>query len=388
MPEPPRPRRGRHLLGVTATAAVAVAVGAGAALAIQQYSGHSAGGATATSTTVLSAAQVASRVDPALVDVTSTLGYQQATAKGTGIVLSSDGLILTNNHVINGATSITITDVGNGKTYKATVVGYDESNDIAVLRATGASGLTTASLGNSSTVSAGNSVVALGNAGGVDGTPSVATGTVVALDQSITASDESSGTSEQLTGLIESNAGIQPGDSGGPLVNVHGQVVGVNTAASSGYQFSGPGGNGGGFGFPGGTSGGSSGSGSTTQGYTIPINQALSIARQIEAGDASASVHIGTTAFLGIEIDSSQSGSGSSGGVEIAGARSGTPAASIGLAQGDIITSVAGTAVGSGTSVGQVLAGHHPGDKVSVSWTDVNGQSHTATVTLAAGPAA
>jgi S1-C subfamily serine protease len=367
---------------MAATAAVALAVGAGVTIAVQQASSPQ-GSATATSTTTLSAAQIASRVDPAIVDVTSTLGYQSATAKGTGIVLSSDGLILTNNHVINGATAITVTGVGNGKTYKATVVGYDEAADIAVLRASGASGLTTASLGNSSTVQVGNSVVALGNAGGVDGTPSVASGTVTALNQSITASDESSGTSEQLSGLIQSNAGIQPGDSGGPLVNAYGQVIGVDTAASSGYQFSGPGGNGsGGWG---GDGSGSSGTGSTTQGYTIPINTALSIARQIEAGDGSGTVHIGATAFLGVGVNASQSGGS---GVQIAGVTSGTPAAGIGLAQGDVITSVAGTAVGSGTSIQQVLEGYHPGDKVSVSWTDTAGQSHTATVTLATGPAA
>ena len=395
MPEPPRPRRGRHLLGITATAAVAVAVGAGSALAIQQVSGHASGGAADTSTTVLSSAQIASRVDPSLVDVTSTLGYQEATAKGTGIVLSSDGLILTNNHVINGATSITVTDIGNGKTYKATVVGYDESHDIAVLRASGASGLTAATFGDSSTVGVGNTVVALGNAEGLDGTPSMAPGTVVALDQSITASDESSGTSEQLSGLIESNAGIEPGDSGGPLVNDHGQIIGVDTAASSGYEFSGNGGNGfGGLGSSG-TGTGSDSTGSTTQGYTIPINEALSIAKQIEAGTASSTVHIGSTAFIGVEIESSQgsqsgfgSSEGESEGVEIAGASSGSPAASIGLTQGDVITSVAGTAVGSGTSIEQVLEGYHPGDKVSISWTDVDGESHTATATLASGPAA
>ena len=98
--------------------------------------------------------------------MTSTLGYQQATAKGTGIVLTSNGEILTNNHVINGATSVSVTDIGNGKTYKATVVGYDESKDVAVLQLTGASGLTVANLGDSSTVGVGNSVVALGNAEG------------------------------------------------------------------------------------------------------------------------------------------------------------------------------------------------------------------------------
>ena len=387
VPEPPRRRRGRHALGLTATAVVALAAGAGAGVALSHGSSPS-GNATATSKTVLSTPQIASRVDPAIVDVTSTLGYQNGKAMGTGIVLTSNGEILTNNHVINGATSISVTDIGNGKTYKATVVGYNESHDIAVLQLSGASGLTTATTGNSSTVQVGDNVVALGNAGGVGGTPSVAAGSVTALNQSITASDEGSGTSEQLSGLIETNADIQAGDSGGPLVNSHGQVIGIDTAASSGYQFGGNGLGGNGNGFGGFGDNGSSGSGqtSTTQGFTIPINTALSIARQIEAGQASSTVHIGETAFLGVGIASSDQQSGT--GVTIAGAQSGTPAADAGLTAGDVITSVAGQTVSSGTSIQQVLERYHPGDKVSIAWTDTSGQSHTATVTLATGPAA
>ena len=387
VPEPPRRRRSRHALGLTATAVVALAAGAGAGVALSHGSSPS-GNATATSKTVLSTSQIASRVDPGLVDVTSTLGYQGAKAMGTGIVLTSNGEILTNNHVINGATSVSVTDIGNGKTYKATVVGYDVSQDIAVLQLSGASGLTTATTGDSSMVKVGDSVVALGNAGGVGGTPSVAAGSVTALNQSITASDEGSATSEQLSGLIETNADIQAGDSGGSLVNSYGQVIAVDTAASSGSNFqmgNGFGGNGNGFG-DNGSSNSNSGQASTTQGYAIPINTALSIARQIEAGQASSTVHLGTTAFLGVGIaDSSQQGSS---GVTIAGAESGTPAANAGLTQGDVITSVAGQAVSSGTSIQQVLGAHHPGDKVSIAWTDTSGQSHTATVTLANGPAA
>src|SRR6516164_2818566 len=239
VPEPPR-RPHRHVLGLTATAVVALAVGAGAGVAVASHGSTPTGTATATSKTQLSTAEIARRVSPGLVDVTSTLGYAGATAKGTGIVLTSNGEILTNNHVINGATSVTVTDVGNGKTYKATVVGYDESHDIAVLQASGASGLTTATTGDSSTVKVGDKVVALGNAGGVGGAPSVAAGSVTALNQSITASDESSGTSEQLTGLLQTNADIQAGDSGGSLVNGYGQVIGVDTAASSSFQFGNP----------------------------------------------------------------------------------------------------------------------------------------------------
>jgi S1-C subfamily serine protease len=202
--------------------------------------------------------------------------------------------------------------------------------------------------------------------------------------------------------LIETNADIQAGDSGGPLVNAHGQVIGVDTAASSNSggssdPFGGSGGSSdpfGGFGGSGDNGSSNSGQQTTTQAFAIPINTALSIANQIESGHASATVHIGTTAFLGVEIaPTGQQGSGSFGssgssGVQIAGVQSGTPAAAAGLSQGDVITSVAGQSVNSGTDIQQVLASHHPGDKVSISWTDAYGQSQTATVTLAAGPAA
>jgi S1-C subfamily serine protease len=395
-PEPPRRPRGRHALGLTATAVVALAIGAGAGIGLSQGAAPS-GSATATSKTTLTTAQIASRVDPGLVDVISTLGYEDAKAYGTGIVLTSNGEILTNNHVVNGATSVSVIDIGNGKTYTASVVGYDESSDVAVLQLSGASGLTTATTGNSSTVKTGDDVVALGNAGGADGTPSVAAGTITALDQSITASDESSGTSEQLSGLLETNADIQAGDSGGPLVNAYGQIIGMDTAASSGFQFgNGNSGNGngyggygnGGYGGYGNGDNGSSNSGqtSTTQGYAIPIDTALSIASQIEAGQASSTVHIGATAFLGLEIAGSDEQASS--GVTLEGVASGTPAANAGLGQGDVVTSIAGQSVSTGTDIQKILVGLHPGDKVSIGWTDPYGQSHTATVTLASGPTA
>ena len=376
------------MLGLTATAIVAAGVGAGAAIGLSH--GSSSGSASSTSKEVLSTSQIASKVDPGLVDVKSTLGYQGAESLGTGIVLTANGEILTNNHVINGATSISVTDIGNGKTYKATVVGYDESQDIAVLQLSGASGLATATIGNSSTVAVGDSVVGLGNAGGVGGTPSVASGSVTALNQSITASDQSSGSSEQLSGLIQTNADIQSGDSGGPLVNSNGAIIGIDTAASTNYQFGGYGGGYGGayggYGSQGSTGSSSSGSGSTTEGFAIPINTALSIAKEIESSQASSTVHIGATAFLGVGIASTQP-SGEQG-VLITGTASGTPAAAAGLTANDLITSVAGKPVTSGTDIQNILIGYHPGDKVSIAWTDATGQSHSATITLATGPAA
>ena len=227
-------------------------------------------------------------------------------------MLSSNGVILTNNHVIDGATSISVTDVGNNKTYTASVVGYDRTKDIAVLQLHNASGLQTATLGNSSNASVGEDVVGIGNAGGTGGTPSAVGGTVTALNQSITASDDGDGTSEQLSGLIETNADIQPGDSGGSLVNTSGDVIGMDTAASAGTSFE----------FNGQSSG--------TQGFAIPIDTALSIARTIEAGSGSSTVHIGETAFLGVEINApSSSSSGESGGEMVAASEAssvGTPA--------------------------------------------------------------
>jgi S1-C subfamily serine protease len=323
---------------------------------------------------------IAAAVDPALVDINVSLGYQSGQAAATGIVLNSSGLVLTNNHVVDGATSLNATDVGNGQTYSATVLGYDSSHDIALIQLNGASGLKTAQLGDSSQAAVGDAVVALGNAGGVGGTPSAAGGSLVALDQQITAGDESSGSSEQLTGMIETNADIQPGDSGGPLVNANGQVIGVDSA--------------------GGTSGSAFSTSQSTQGFAVPVNTALAIVNQIRNHTASATVHIGATAFLGVQIDSSgtqgglgsgsfgdQSGSTSSG-APVAGVLSGSPAAQAGLAAGDTIVSVSDQAVDSPTTLSALLSSHHPGDSVQIGWTDQSGAQQTSSVQLATGPAA
>jgi S1-C subfamily serine protease len=205
------------------------------------------------------------KVSPALVHINVRLG-QRAEGAGTGIVLSSSGEVLTNNHVISGATSISVTDVGNGQTYPATVVGNDRSHDIAVLQLQDASGLQTASIGDSSTVAVGDEIAAIGNAGGRGGTPSIAAGTVYALDQTITVRDDTTERAQRLTGLIQVTAQLRPGYSGGPLVNTAGQVIGVNTAASTRFQSQSSGG----------------------EGFAIPINDAIAISRQIDAGIASA----------------------------------------------------------------------------------------------------
>src|SRR5215472_16000107 len=308
-------RRRRAVAIASGIAAVALTVG-GTAWAIS-------------GPTTLTAAQIASQTDPALVDIVTTLGYQHGSAAGTGMVLTPNGEVLTNNHVVAGATSIRVRDVGDGRTYTARVLGYSESNDVAVLQLNGASGLRTVKTGDSGTVAVGQKVVALGNAEGKNGTPSVATGTVTALGATITAADQGSSTTEQLTGMIRTNAGIQPGDSGGPLVSASGRVIGMNTAASS------------------------------------------------------ANGPIGTTAFLGVQVTSRAF---SGGGVTLAGAVSGTAAANAGLGAGDVILSVAGHSVTSGSDLQSVIGGYHPGDKVTVVWQNQSGQTHSSVVALSQGP--
>jgi len=337
-------------------------------------SSGSTGGTSQASGSPSDVASIAAKVDPALVDINSTFSYQQAQGAATGIVLTSSGEVLTNNHVVNGATKISVTDIGNGKTYNATVVGYDATHDMAVIQLQGASGLATASFADSSKLAVGESVVALGNAGGLGGTPSSAGGSITALNQSITASDDLNGTSEQLSGLIQVNADIQPGDSGGSLVNNAGQVIGMDTAGSSGYSIQ----------------------SSASQGYAIPIDEVLATAAAIEAGHGSSVVHVGATAFLGVLITSSggqggyfgSGGSSTASGALLSGVVSGGPAATAGLAAGDVITSFDGQTVTSESTLSTVMVGLHPGDKVEVGWVDTSGQSHTATVQLASGPAA
>jgi S1-C subfamily serine protease len=323
------------------------------------------------------AAKIAAKVDVGVVDITTQSSYSSSSAAGTGMILSSNGLILTNNHVIDGATSISVRVVSTNTTYTASVLGYSVTGDVALLQLKGASGLTPVSTANSSTVKATEAVVGVGNAGGVGGTPSYAPGAVLATNQSLTASDPDNLTgAEKLTGMIQIAASIQPGDSGGPLVNTDGQVIGMDTAGSS---------SGSGYGFSDNTS-------ANTQGYAIPINTALAIARTIESGTSTSSVHVGATPILGIEISPTLSGYGGFGsapvtGVQISGLATGTPAASSALTAGDVITALNGQSVTTATQLSTIVQKLAPGAVVKVSYTTSTGTSGTTNVTLVAGPA-
>jgi len=307
---------------------------------------------------------VVAAVSPSIVNITTTVGYDGGQAAGTGEVLTEDGYVLTNHHVIAGSTAIKVAVAGTTKTYDADVVGYDASRDIAVIKLRNASGMTPAPFGDSTTVKVGDTVIGMGNAGGAGGKPIVAVGKVTGLDKSITAMDSENGTSEQLEGLIETDAQIQPGDSGGSLVSSDAKIIAIITAGSVATT--------------------PTGKSQTTDGYAIPVNEALAIAQDIRDGKASATVHIGASAFLGIKVSSSTG----SNGVTVSGIVPGSAAAKAGITAGSTITKIDSTKVTDNASLRALIGPHHPGDSVTISWTSANGKSHTASVTFGNGPVA
>jgi S1-C subfamily serine protease len=295
-------------------------------------------------------ASAAAQVGPQIVDIDAKLAYQSAIGAGTGIVIDGGGVVLTNNHVIAGATNLTARSIGNGQTYPATVIGYDRQHDIAVMQLAGG-GLPAANIGNSDTVRVGDPIVSLGNAGGVGGAPSAEPGTVSAVNQTVSANDALTGSTETLNGLLQLDAGIRPGDSGGPTVNSANQVIGMNTAASQNYHLG------------------------RGQGFAIPINEAMAIAGQIRSGASSPTVHIGPTAFLGVGVNDAP------GGAVVRQVIPTGPAAGAGINVGDVISSINGQPVNSATALTNILDQHHPGDGV-----DVGLGGRNTNVTLADGP--
>jgi S1-C subfamily serine protease len=330
----PGPTR-RLLLAVLATLAPAVAASpAGAA-------GH--------------ATLLAQRGAPnaGIVDIYTTLGFQSGAAAGTGMIVSSSGEVLTNNHVIRGATSFKVVDVTTHHTYPASVVGYSVSRDVAVLQLAHATGLHTIGVNKSAPVRIGETVVARGNAQGLGGAPKAAHGKIVAVHRQIVAKDDS-GDSEMLSNLIATDAPVQPGDSGGPLMNAGNQAIGMVTAGST--------------------------TGPVRRGFAIPIRAALNVASLIMAGKSTATVHVGPTAFLGVVLQNASSGA------QIAQVLPGKPADDAGLVAGDVITSLDGSAITSSADLRKAVLALLPGKPVPIAWTDANGTSQTGTITPAAGP--
>ena len=359
VPNPvPPPRETRSVAVLMAGTFLAAVVFVAAASAIAGVFSNTPGTAGASV-----GSPVVTRVQHELVDINTVLGDTGDLAAGTGMVLTPNGEILTNNHVIQGATTIQATDVATGRNYDASVIGYDEQGDIAVLQLEGATGLPTVTLGASTGVDAGNRVVTIGNAGGLGGTPPARAGVVLARDQAIQVEDDLDGAGESLSRLIEIRGDLQPGDSGGPMIDQSGRVVGMDTAASQSYQFS-------------------SGDG---LGFALEIDPVEQIMRQIVDRQASATVHIGLTGFIGVRIEPGQS---SSPGAPIRSAIGGMRAANSGIGAGDLIGELGNKTIGSATALTEALVPYHPGQRVTIGWITPQGLGRSATITLATGPAA
>jgi S1-C subfamily serine protease len=371
-PEQPRGetffRRHRSLAIIGCAAALALAIAGGGIAVGANLASQQAASATTTQqystqpsayqpqATTLAPTPATSAQQVGVVTILTSLYYQQdARAAGTGIVLSSGGEILTNNHVIQGATSIQVTVESTGQTYTAHVVGSDTVDDVAVLQLEGATGLATANIGSTQAAAVGDAVTSIGNAEGT-GNLVAATGPVSAIDQSITVSSDVTGIPDTLYGLIEVNADVVSGDSGGPLLDAKGRVIGMVTAASSGQR--------------------------NVTGFAITIGSALGVAQQIESGVGGGNVTIGLPAFLGVTL-----GQGALG-TTIVGTVTGSAAASAGLVAGDTITAVDGTAVTANADLSALIAAHPVGDRVTVAYTDSTGAAQQVVVTLGEGPAA
>ena len=303
-------------------------------------------------------AAAAAAVEPAVVQITTKIDYQQAIGTGTGTVIDPGGVVLTNYHVVAGANTITGT-VG-GRDYPADLIGYDRKHDIAVLQLRGAGGLPTAPIGDSGQVVVGEPTVGLGNARGVGAPLTHETGPVSALNRTVNAEDSLTGSSEEVNGLIEVAADVRPGDSGGPLVNSAGQVIGVVTAATVNFQM-----------------------GPAGKGFAIPINDAMAVAGQIRSGAASGTVHIGPPVLLGVGVSTQPR---SVPGIIVRDVMRGGPADQAGVAIGDVLMVLDGTSLDSATTLTYALDRHYPGDVVDLMWIDRSGQQRAGKATLVSGP--
>lgn len=300
------------------------------------------------------------RTAAALVHLVTTT--PEGEGAGTGIVLDPGGVVLTNNHVIQGATAIEAVHTGTARRYRVEVLGYDRVRDLAVLRLVGASGLRPASLGDSDALRLGDPVTALGNAGGRGGEPARAPGVVTALGRAIVAGGAGSD-DEKLAGLIQMRAAVVSGYSGGATVDRTGAVVGVTVASSQGPRAQRAGG----------------------EGFAIPINQARDTAARILDGRGGPTIHTGPTAALDVETVEDRI-SEPTGSLAVVDARPGSSAEAAGVRAGDVLTAVDGRPVRSRGALVGLLDTRRPGDRVRVSWLDASGAQRSGTVTLVPGP--
>jgi len=290
-----------------------------------------------------------------VVTILTDLYYDdQSQAAGTGSILSSNGMVLTNNHVIEGSTYIEVTIELTGETYDAVVLGTDKTNDVALLQLEDVSGLDPVTI-SAGAVEIGDTAASIGNARGT-GDLVVAEGIVLSIDESLSISDGYDGF-ENLDDLIEVDADVVSGDSGGPLVDDRGEVVGMITAASSGRN--------------------------DIRGYAIAIAHAMAIVEQIRSGVETDTVHIGPSAFMGVRVADEQGATG----VTLDGTIADTPADKAGLVAGDIVTAVDGVSVLTLAELKAIVTSHDPGDVITVTYTDMDGVVQNVQLTLTEGPA-
>ncbi len=299
---------------------------------------------------------VINKVEPAVVSVNTDSAGSGAVSAGTGMILRSDGEVLTNAHVVSGGTSFTVTLFGKTDQLPADLMGIDSSNDVALLKIRNQKDLPVISLGNSDQMQVGDPVIAIGNALALAGTPSVTTGIISATGRSIDTQQE------KLSGLLQTDAAINFGNSGGPLVNAAGEVVGINTATAD----------------P---------SSSQNIGFAIAINNIKPLLTDLRAGkNTNSQALLGVTSvsvtpdlkarFSFITVDQ---------GAIVDQVSSNSPASVIGLQQYDVIIEVAKTKITSNEDLINAVHSHKPGDKVEVVWLR-NGKRMSATATLASRP--
>jgi S1-C subfamily serine protease len=330
------------------------------------------GGGLSPSTGTISAATVA-QIDSAVVDITGDIaGNNGGEVAGTGMIITSNGEVLTNNHVIDDTVNIHAQIDGTGTVYQVKVIGYDASDDVALVQLTGSngaavSGLPTVPIGDSAALTPGDTVTVLGNAEGKGGTPAEVTGTVTSLGQQITASDDS-GDNETLTNMIQVSAPIEPGDSGGPEINSNGKVIGITTAGQ--------------------TSGNAEHQSASTVGFAIPINKAMGIITEIRDGSGP-HIHIGYAALLGVEISPEEpviqpncATSSATTGAWVSTVIPNGPASGTSLSACGRITSIGGISVANQNDLHNAMESFVPGQTVTLTWLDSSAQSHSATITL------
>ena len=357
-------------------AVIGAGIGAGVGVAVSGNGDTSSGGVTihesnaAPGAAVLSGnvtiPQLVDKVIHAVVSIDVKSGSSED--QGTGMIITSDGEVITNNHVIElyvqgGRTgTITVTEYGQTKPLPTSLIGYDETKDVALLKIDNTSGLSTVTFGNSSKAVVGDAVVAIGNALGLAaGTPTVTQGIVSALGRSVTAGDAGSST-ETLQNMIQTDAAINPGNSGGPLIDTSAQVIGMNTAVA-----------------------GTSSDGTTSQniGFAIPIAQVESLLPTLQKGGQTAN----GGGYLGVDITTltpalrQQYGFTPTQGAVVLSVVPGSPADKAGLVQGDVIVNIDGKAITSAEDLQKVVQAGKPGQTISITYY-VGNSKRTTSATL------